>query len=464
MKNRLCIFVTSVPLCALLVCIGAVAQGEPLILSLDDAIKLALEYNLDLKSSQDRVTSSNISVESARSDFKINIRPNISGLYQQNDELDQTYGLTFSKKFRYGGEASWQTRTRISNSLDDEYQTDIIFAYTQPLLKGRGSLSTTNTLLSAKQNARVQYRALQLAQQRLIVQVVTSYDGILRDQILIDVNMQAVERSKLLLQAAEAKLKVGMASKMDVFRAELQQLTAENNLVHARASLENAKRQFNLLLGTDMNAEYRFSSNLKYFPISIDQDTFIRQALANRLEIQTAREQIHEAERQVKLARQNLYPPLDVSVRYTLRGQGDDLDKSWEMDDDFWGVGISSSFNLDLASERAAYQQAELSLNAAIRSLQALKEDIISEVLQTIVSVKQAEASVALQKQSVRQAEKQLELSSLRYKKGLSDNLDVVNAQESLVQTKSSYYSSIVQHIISKTRLEQVTGTLEVPF
>jgi outer membrane protein len=85
-------------------------------------------------------------------------------------------------------------------------------------------------------------------------------------------------------------------------------------------------------------------------------------------------------------------------------------------------------------------------------------------VLQTITGVKQAQARVYLQEQSVSQAEKQLELADLRYKKGLSTNLDVIDAEEAFISAKTNYYSAIAQHLIAKMRLKQVTGTLEVPF
>ena len=189
----------------------------------------------------------------------------------------------------------------------------------------------------------------------------------------------------------------------------------------------------------------------------------MRQALEHRLELQTAQEQIDEAERQLNIARQNLLPPLDVSVRYTLRGEGDGFRDSVKMEDEFWGVGVSSSFALNLAEERAAYQQAQLSLNAAIRARQATQDEILAEVMQTTIAVEQAQASVELQAQSVTQANKQLELAELRYKKGLSDNLDALDAEENVMQANTGAYSAIVQHLIALLRLKQVTGTLEIP-
>lgn len=449
----------------LLTCCGAARADDSVSLALDDAIRLALRQNLDMQTARERVTGADISVNAAQAKFKLAIRPNVSGLYQQNDELDQAYGLRLSKQFTTGGEASWETRTQVDDSdeAEDPYQTDLIFAYTQPLLRGRGARAATAQLASAERAARAQRRAFLVAQQHLIIRAASAYYGIVRDQMLLETHEQAVKRAQTLHAAAEAKLNVGMASKMDVFRAELQSLTAQNRLVDARAALENAKRQFNVLLGSPLDARYLFAAPLNYAPVALDLDELMRQALEHRLELQTAQEQIDEAERQLNIARQNLLPPLDVSVRYTLRGEGDGFRDSVKMEDEFWGVGVSSSFALNLAEERAAYQQAQLSLNAAIRARQATQDDILAEVMQTTIAVEQAQASVALQAQSVTQANKQLELAELRYKKGLSDNLDVLDAEENVMQANTGAYSAIAQHLIALLRLKQVTGTLEIP-
>ena len=440
------------------------AEGLSPVLSLDDAIRLALTQNLKLQNTRERLTSANISLESERSDFQVKIRPQVSGLFRRDETVEQNYGIQISKRLSKGGKLRWTTRTWIDESLDEPYQTDITFAYTQPLLQGRGELSTTQSLVNAERNIQTQQRSLTLAQQQLMVSVASAYYGILRDQMLVEVNERALERAKLLLQAAEAKLKIGMASKMDVFRAELQVLTAENGAVDALESLENTKQQFNLLLGVDLERNFTLSSALVYEPIELNKELLIQHAKENRLEILEAQEKVYDVERKLKIAKQDLYPPLDISIEYTLSGEGDNFDDSLKIQDRSWGIRLDTSFDLDFASERSTYQQAQLSLNGAIRSLQSAQQDVMLDVLQAITSVQQAQARVQLQKQSVFQAEKQLELSELRYKKGLSDNLDVIDAEEALINANTRYYSVIVQYLIAKMRLKKVTGTLEVPF
>lgn len=446
-----------------LLCHDAV-RAEIMPLSLDEAIALALKQNINLQSARDRLTSANISLEAAKSDFQIKIQPEVSGLFRQDKNVDQSYGIQVSKQLKFGAKLQWQTNTSIDESLENAYQTDVTLSLTQPLLKGRGTLPTTQELVSAERSAQSQYRSFILAQQQLMINVATNYYGILRDEMLIEVNQRALERARLLLQAAEAKLKIGMASKMDVFRAELQVLTSENGMVDALESLDNTRRQFNLLLGVDLETTFELTSTLEYQPVEIQKEALLQYALDHRLELQEAADAVQDAERRLKIAKQNLYPPLDLSIQYTFNGEGDAFDQSLELDDKYWRIGVNSSFDLDFASERATYQQAQLSLNSAVRAWESTQQDVILEVLQIINSVKQAQARVELQKQSVMQAEKQLELSELRYKKGLSDNLDVIDAEEALLNANTSYYSAIVQHLIAQLRLKQAAATLELPF
>lgn len=451
-------------LCVCIFFVTVTSAQTPSSLSFDEAVQIALAQNVQLQSVREGVTSANISLESAKSQFGIQIRPNVSGLFQTGDNLNQRYGIQVSKKFPVGGTIEWQTNTRVDESSTDSYRTELTLRYTQPLLKGRGTLVNTTDVTAAERRTRSQYRALLLAQQQLIISVATSYYGILRDQLLLDVNYRAVERAHLLLQAAEAKLKVGMASKMDVFRAELQVLTAEQGLVDAEESLENIQRRFNMLLGTELNAKFTLTTPLTYEPIEVDQDILVQQALDNRLEIQNTYESLTEAEQRLQIARQNMYPPLDISIQYTLSGEGNGFQDSLDLKDTDWGIGVNTSFDFNFAQERGAYQQAQLAHNAALRAVQSTEQDIMLEVLRAVNSVRQAQARIVLQEQSVAQAEKQLELAELRYKKGLSDNLDVIDAEESALKAKTGYYSAVVQHILAKLTLKHVTGSLDIPF
>ena len=72
----------------------AFAEDGAGILSLNDAIRRALDHNRDLQSSLDRVKNADITVEAAKWDFRIRVRPNISGLYQKDEVFEQLYGLS----------------------------------------------------------------------------------------------------------------------------------------------------------------------------------------------------------------------------------------------------------------------------------------------------------------------------------------------------------------------------------
>lgn len=433
-------------------------------LSLDEAMDLALTRNAQMQAARESIIGARIALESAKSEFGLQIRPDVSGLLQSGETVGQRYGMQFSKKLAIGGELGGTVSTTIDNAETDEYRTDVTFSYTQPLLQGRGTLSTMAELRSAERRTRSQHRALIVTQQQLMVNVATAYYGIVRDQLLVEANRRAVERAHLLLQAAEAKLKVGMASKMDVFRAELQVLTAENGLVDAEESLHNLRQQLNILMGMDLNAEFTLSTPLVYEPVSVlDTDALVQHALDTRLDMQDAYDAVQEAEERMRIARQDQYPPVNLSVQYTLSGEGTGFDHSLDLDDSDWRVGLNAAFDVNLTRRQGAYRQAQLAYNAAVRAIDSKERDILLEVSRAVNSVQQAQARIALQERSVLQAEKQLELAELRYKKGLSDNLDVIDAEEAVLSAKTSYYSAVMQHILAKLTLQHASGALDVP-
>jgi outer membrane protein TolC len=117
------------------------AQPSPVSLSLDEAIQFALANNVQLQSVREGVTSANIALQSAQSEFGIQIRPDLSGALQAGDNVEQRYGVQVNKKFPIGGELGWNSSTRIDKTASDSYRTEVTLRYTQPLLQGRGRLA-----------------------------------------------------------------------------------------------------------------------------------------------------------------------------------------------------------------------------------------------------------------------------------------------------------------------------------
>src|SRR5262249_34766065 len=168
-------------------------------------------------------------------------------------------------------------------------------------------------------------RAYALARQRLAVQVAAAFYNVVAQRQLLAVSRQSLKRGENLRKASEARLKVGLVSKLDVFRADLQASQTQEALVRSEAGLGTPLEQFRGLLGLPPsdNVEPEAVS----LPETVEGETepleiLVGRALENRIELREARDQVDDARRTASLARQNLLPQLDVNVGLSRSGFG----------------------------------------------------------------------------------------------------------------------------------------------
>jgi len=220
------------------------------------------------------------------------------------------------------------------NQFGEVTGSHLTFTVAQPLLRGFGRKTTQFDLTNAKRSLQSSGRNLEIARQRLAVEVVASYYNIVRQQGLVDVAEKSAERSRELLRASEARLKVGLASKLDVFRAELQLSQAEQSLIIREEALELAMDTFKFNLGLNPQAEvYLEMVEPDYQPVVLDLEAETRLALTRRLEIREERDRIDDARRSLSVSRQNLLPQLDLNLRYQQSGLGQTFRESLNLND-----------------------------------------------------------------------------------------------------------------------------------
>jgi outer membrane protein TolC len=334
---------------------------------------------------------------------------------------------------------------------------------TQPLLRGFGPKKTQYNLTNARRNLQSSDRNLELTRQRLAVDVVASYYNILRQQGLVEVAQGALERSKELLRASEARLEVGLASKLDVFRAELQISQAEEGVISRQEALELAMDNFKFKLGFDPGDEVALEMvEPEYQPLALDIDELTRTSLMNRIEVIEERARIEDSERSFSISRQNLLPKLDLNVRYEQRGLGASLGDSFDFQFSDVNVFLSTSYQLDQSAERASYAHAQIGLEARRRSLKQVEYNVANEVRAAARNVERVAKSILLQERNIDFAEKQRRLASLRYQRGLASNFDIIDAENNVIRAHSSYVSLLADYFVSLIELKRVTGTLDL--
>jgi len=443
---RLCSVIATLGLAA-----GATAQDTPRqgtapTLSLRDAVARALDYNARLLDSRDGVEQATLSLNLARSEFRPQITPNMFGSFGGNDLSNQRYSLDFSQRFTTGT-ALRATVGSVSsqNQLGNFYTGDTTVQISQPLLRGFGRSLTRRGLTSAESQLQTARRQRALAERQVVIDVASAYYAIVAQEELAAVAEQTVARSRELLAASEARLAVGRVSRLDVFRA--QQLVAQSGarLLDARTAVEDARDRLRDLLGYDWDYLFSVAPGIPIPEASaITTDEAIAQARVNRLELQTALAAVDNAARAVAAARNQLLPQVDINATFTRRETADTLRESFGVDKFQFASFLSVSMPVDRTPQQTALRTAAMTLSRqAVRQQNRLRQALV--IADTQISF----------------AAQEVELAAFRYQRGLSNNLDVVNAEANLLAGRAGRVGLLAQLAVARLQLRATLGILD---
>jgi outer membrane protein TolC len=443
---------------------SAEEAGSVRVLTLEDAVKLALVENLNLQSSVDVVQGAAIGENLAESRFNFKLTPSYERGFGESSLLDQGVGLEVSKLLPFGTTVTGSMRSDwASPELGNVNASAVSLRVTQPLLRGFGKSTTEFDLLNSRRNLQSSERSLELARQRLAVDVVANYYNIVRQAALVDVAEKSLARNKELLRASEARLEVGLASKLDVFRAELQLSQAEDALIYRKEALELALDSFKFNLGLAPSDRVALEMlEPDYQPVEVDIETLTRTALQSRIEMREESDRIQDAQRALAVNRQNLLPQVDMNWRYERRGLGNSFGSSFDFVDNAFNMFLSTSYPLDRSSENASFAMSQIDLSARRRQMRLVEYNITNEVRAAARNLERLGKSIVLQERNTDFAEKQMRLATLRYQRGLASNFDIIDAENNLIQARSNYVSLLSDYHVAQIDLKRVTGTLDV--
>jgi outer membrane protein TolC len=343
--------------------------------------------------------------------------------------------------------------------------TDLRLLLSQPLLRGAGPNATYFDLTNAKRAVTAQERTFELARQRLAVLVASAFYTVIAQRQLFEVADQSLQRTESLLDASDARLKVGMASKLDVFRAELQAAQAREGMIRTTAALETALERFRGILALPPDNPVEPEGVVLAPPEEEEEEPvemLVRQALENRLELKEARDRVSDARRASSLARQDLLPQVDLNLGVTQLGFGRTFGGAFGMRDRQIEFFISASYPFRQTTQKANRAVTEISVQVSERAVTQLVLEIEREVHLAARDLDRIRQSVVVQLQSVGVAGQQRRLAVLRYQRGLASNFDVVDAESNYVVARSALVSLLTSYAVARLELRRATGTLSV--
>lgn len=432
-------------------------------MSLVQAVATALSGNFGLISSAESAQTARLRYRTAVADFY----PQLTPRYVHGED-ERIFGVEASQRLPWTG-GSVSATSLLRSSPDDVSPAprgaDLALTVTQPLLRGAGPNAAFFDLRNSRRARVASERGLELARQQVAVDVTRAFYQVLQQRMLMAVAQQSLARSDSLLRASEARLQVGLVSKLDVFRAQLQAAQTQDAMVRSETALQDALERFRGLLGRSPSEPIEPEATRVPEEVPDPPEPLailVQRALQQRLDLLEARDQVDDAQRSAALARQNLLPQLDLNLGVARIGQGPSFGSAWRAGDTRVNVFVTTSYPLEHSSLSVNKAVAEIEVTARARAVVQREWEIESEVRSSVRDLEQIRKSVDLQKTAVEVAQQQHRLATLRYQRGLASNFDVVQAEESLVLARSTLVTLLTSFHVARMDLDRVTGSLDV--
>ena len=409
-------------------------------LSLADAINLALKQNSAvLKSKQDIEASHGVVVQT-----RAIVLPKlqVSGKYEFNDAIESVnFG---SGPFSFQKDQNWNAGLRLVQSI----------------YEGGRITSALRTARLTRDQALLQHQAV-VADTLLAVR--KAYYGTLLAEQQIKVRVASVELLQKELDDTTRRYDAGTVPRFNVLRAEVEVANAKPRLSRVRNEWRIAKNNLANLLGLNLPATVwediplRLTDRLEVESYSIELPAAIAQALARRPELGALRKAEGLTRESIVNAKAGYKPSVQIYGGYGWRNSSfsDDL----ATDVRGWNAGAQLSWNIfDGRQAQGKVMQAKAEHEKTRVELDNTGRLIELEVRTAYSSFIEAREVLDATQKVVEQGEEALRLAKSRYDAGTGTQLDVLNAETSLTEARTTKNGALHDYLVARVTLERAIG------
>ena len=436
-----------------------VDAGHPLTLA--DVIDLALRDNRSLLSSNYGVESRQLSVDVAQSEFDWKLFPQATA--SASDETRSIGGgVTVEKKFTPGPIASVSPEIvrNYDGDSDETYGSVLGLSLTMPLLRGFGSEINLDGVRTAEYSFRTAVRSHYLVKVNTVLEAVAAVYNILQQRELVRMYVDLAQRFYGHAVMARAREKIGLATPIDVYRAEIRLKDVQDSLNRSQEALRNAGDRLKIVLAVPLEQAVEVVAPLEFQPVDIDVGQAVETALRRRVELKQVEDDMQEARRGSRVSRNGLLPQLDLVAKYTRLGNDDAFAGNTTLSEEFWSVNLVSTTDWSRTAEKASYRQSLLAVKQVELNRDARIDGIKREVRQFYDALQKARERMQIRKDQIDQAAGKLALAKIKFSHGMADNFDVIEAETELQEARSNLLAAQVDYIVGMYRLRAAIGTL----
>jgi HAE1 family hydrophobic/amphiphilic exporter-1 len=476
---------TGVALLALLLPARAGAQGEVLRITANEVARMATANNPDLVAGGYEPQISAERLAQARAAFLPTLSSGIQRNGQQAPPSSVFFGNegtktdTWSGNIALGQQLPWggglysfgwnSQRANASNSLSNfnpAITASLEAVVSQPLLRDFKIDFTRAQITTSERNLRIADIGLQELGITLTSNAQRAYWNLVLARAAVTVQQQSLDLSLELERNNRARVDVGQSPPLDLVSARAEVAQRRENLIVAQTLVRQAEDQLRLLIIDTKRPDFWF---VRLEPADMvppigpapDVDAAVRNALAQRTDLQRSQRQLENDETAVALAKNATLPDLRLQASYLTNGLGgteltrtggfpgtvvgeqfvpfgDVLRQLVTASYPTWTVGLTVRYPLGRSSEQAVLARTTLERDQNIVRLRSSELKVVREVRQAAMQLEQNRQRIDTTRLARELSEQRLDAEQRRFEVGMSTNFNVIQAQRDLAVARNS--------------------------
>jgi outer membrane protein len=431
--------VIRIAICMLLC--GHLSQAQEL-LTVKDAIAIALENNYDIKLFQNnlRVAQENVTPGNA------GMLPTVTGNFNQNNSLSN------SNQTQANGDVR-----ALDNAKNNSLNYGISVGWT--VFDGLGMFSRYETLKELQKQGEAE---LQRSVVTRISDVISTYYTIVEQQNLLSAIDSSIVISQERLRTAENRFSIGKASRLEVLNVQVNLNTDESNRIKQENVVKNLKITLNTLLARDLQQDFQVIRE-----VSIDETltlgNLLEQSKSTNPDLILISINRRLAELEEKTVKANRYPTVRLNGGYNFSESESSLGFVAESRSRGLTYGITASVNIfDGFNQRRNERIAKIRIENADLQLSQINQQIETEIAQAFNVYKTNLELVKLEEKNEQIARQNMNITLDKYKIGTLSAVEFRDAQENFINAVSRFNSAKTQAKLSETLLMELIGKIEL--
>jgi outer membrane protein len=474
------------------------AQGGVRRLTIDEAVALALEQNVDLQVDRIDPQVQDLSISVARSNWTPALFSNVTTRSQTNPPQDIFSGtaatitderltsqLGIQQQLPWGGasyNAFWNSGRVTTNNnfspFNPQLSSAVAFNYTQPLLRNFTIDSTRQQVLVSRKNREISDVQLQQAIAVTTRNVKNAYWDLVFAINNLGVQRQSLQLAQQSLKDNRARVEIGTMAPIDIVQAEAEVAQREEGVILAEATISRAEDILRALISNPADQPDFWNTRLEpadpplFQPVAVDVDVAVRNALAVRTDLAATRKQLEANDINIRFYRNQSMPDINALVNYsaiglagtqfrfgqgfpppvesqTQRGFFGALGDAFTSDFPTWSVQLQVNYPIGASTAEANLARTRLQNTQTQKQLQSSELQVATQIRNFARNVQTNSKRVEATRASRALAEKRLEAEEKKFQAGMTSSFLVFQAQRDLNQARNNELQAIIDYLKS---------------